>query len=97
MEYGGPVWHASAAPHPAGLRVLPDRLRDFALAAIQGVGNAALGEWEEYTGVAFHVRRRLSASECESVGPVVDVRGTPEAERRYRRVVRFLPAGWPLE
>lgn len=96
MGFGGPVWHASAAPRP-GWSLPEATLRDFALRAIEQVGDPTAGEWEEYTGRAYHIRRRLSAKEQESVGPVVDVRGTPEAERRYRRVARFLPVGCPIE
>ena len=31
---------------------------------------------------AFHVRRRLAAREVALVGPVADIRGTPEARER---------------
>lgn len=86
--FGGPVWHASAAP----LGVFPVRshLRDCALNSLEGVGDAALGEWEEWTGRAYHVRRRLTADECAGL-TVVDIRGTPEAERRFSAVRRFVP------
>ena len=69
----------------------PDRitLRRFALEALEGVGDADLGEWEEWTGRAFHVRRRVSAVEQEQVGDAVDIRGTEEARRRIGRVARF--------
>src|SRR5260221_8139800 len=40
------------------------------------------GEWTEWTGVAFHLRRRLTASEGKRTGPVADIRGTAEARRR---------------
>lgn len=49
---------------------------------LQGVGDPTLGEWREWSGRAFHLRRRLSAREQRSVGQAVDVRGTPEAVRR---------------
>jgi hypothetical protein len=87
--YGGPVWHASAAPF--GVVPVRSHLRDCALAALEGVGDASLGEWEDWTGRAFHVRRRLTDEERDGL-EVVDVRGTPEAERRLRAVQRFLPA-----
>jgi len=72
-------------------------LRDRALKALAWVGDASLGEWHESTGRAYHVRRRLSPSEEPTVGPVVDVRGTPEARRRLARVARYVPPEMPLE
>jgi hypothetical protein len=87
--YGGPVWHASAAP--LGVTPVASHLRECALAALDGVGDASLGEWEEWTGRAFHVRRRLTDEECAGL-EVVDVRGTDEARRRLAAVRRFLPA-----
>ncbi len=53
------------------------------------------GQWEEWTGKAFHVRRRLTTEEQEPIGVAVDVRGTSEAVNRINAVriaVRFLPA-----
>lgn len=70
-------------------------LRDAALRALTGVGDAVLGEWQEYSGYANHVRRRLSVSEQARVGPAIDVRGTAEAERRLRPVRHLLPPDWP--
>ena len=58
---------------------------------LQGVGSAALGEWDEWTGRAYHIRRRLSEREAKATGPVVDIRGTPEAKARIDRVARYLP------
>lgn len=95
MKLGGPVWHASAAPLP-GLRWAPAVLHAAAMLALKGVGDARLGEWDEYTGFAYHIRRRLSVSEQRSVGPVVDVRGTPEGARRMAMARRWLPAGYAV-
>lgn len=53
---------------------------------LNGYGDAALGEWREWTGVAFHLRRRLSEVEQRKVGPVADIRRTPEARSRARRL-----------
>lgn len=62
---------------------------------LAGVGDAALGEWREWSGRAFHLRRRLSAREQLAVGPVVDIRRTPEARRRAERLgplLAYVPA-----
>ena len=61
-----------------------------AIAALDGLGDAALGEWHEWSGNAYHVRRRLSAAEQRRVGPAVDIRGTPEAPRRAFSLGRLL-------
>jgi hypothetical protein len=66
-------------------------LRYAALAALTGVGNAQLGQWEEYTDTAYHVRRRLSRDEQKQVGDAMDIRGTPEAVERYSSIERYLP------
>ena len=65
---------------------------------IKDVGDASLGEWDEWAGYAFHVRRRLSAQEQALVGDVLDIRGTPEARQRLHKVRRIIerigsPAG----
>lgn len=55
--------------------------------ALAGVGDPALGEWREWTGKAFHIRRRLSQREQQRTGLVVaDIRRTPEAIQRAMRV-----------
>jgi hypothetical protein len=69
-------------------------LRAIALKALEGVGDEITGQWEEYTGKAFHVRRRLTNEEQKPIGVAVDVRGTPEAIHRInaiRIVMPFLP------
>jgi hypothetical protein len=85
------VWHASAAArdgHPAD----KDQLRLRALEALDGVGDPALGQWEDWSGYAYHVKRRLTPAEQQRIGDPVDVRGTPEADRRHNAVRKFLPA-----
>jgi hypothetical protein len=93
MNLGGPVWHASVASH-RGIPI-PSVLEMEARRQLTGVGDATLGEWTEWTGKAFHLRRRLSTREQRGVGPVVDIRHTPEAQRRAARLgdmLRFVPA-----
>ncbi len=67
------------------------KLREMALLVLRGVGDEARGQWEEWTGNAYHVRRRLSETEEAATGPAVDVRGTPEAIERIRRVQKAAP------
>lgn len=89
MGFGGPVWHVSIAPRLHGLSV--DTLRGLAYEQLAGVGDPTLGEWTEWTGQAFHLRRRLTESEAPRVGAVKDIRGTWEAQKRVKAVLRYLP------
>lgn len=87
------MWHASVAPQ--GMPFGRATLERQAERELTGVGDADLGEWREFTGRAFHLRRRLSHAEASIVGPVLDVRGdAAEVERRMRPVAHLLPAGW---
>lgn len=62
-----------------------------------GVGDKELGEFVEHgSNGVIHKRRRLSDEEQKLVGPVVDIRGTPEAQARYAAVAMYLPAGHPI-
>jgi hypothetical protein len=66
-----------------------------ALRVLDGLGDPTLGEWREWTGRAFHIRRRLTPAEESVVGPVVDVRGTEDARRRAAElgpILRHAPA-----
>ena len=91
------MWHASVAP-ASTVRYGREALRELARRALAGVGDAALGEWEEWGGYAFHVRRRLHVREVPYVGPVVDVRGTLDGQRRCARMRRDVPAAmWAEE
>jgi hypothetical protein len=83
------VWHASAAS--VGFFGGPAVWREAASLALNDVGDASLGEWHEQNPRAYHIRRRLSAEEAPLVGPVVDVRGTPEARYRLERVRKYVP------
>lgn len=88
MGFGGPVWHVSVS-----LPLAPaETLRRIALEQLDGVGAALEGQWEE-TGMAFHIRRRLSDSERKRAGGLdaVDVRGTAEYSARRAAMQRYLP------
>lgn len=65
----------------------------MAFRILEGVGDEALGQWEEKGERAYHVRRRLSASEIKVARglTVCDVRQTPEYGVRRAAVQRFLP------
>lgn len=77
MNFGGPVWHVSIK-HPSLVNA-----RAIAFRELQGVGDPALGQWEEERNV-FHLRRRLSTDEQKIIGPALDIRGTKEAYRRWK-------------
>lgn len=68
-------------------------MRDQALKAIDGVGDETLGQWEERGMSAYHIKRRLTAEEQESVGVACDIRGSREAEDRLQRAWRWLAQG----
>jgi hypothetical protein len=88
MNLGGPVWHAS------GRGIDPFQSRRIALAALHGVGDPKLGQWEERgNGGVYHVRRRLSVEEQKVVGEARDIRNTAE---EHERIDRLLDAVHPL-
>ncbi len=74
----------------------PDKhfLRQSARKALQGVGDATLGEWDEWNPEAgvYHLKRRLSMDEQRQVGDVYDIRGTQEAIERRAAMESYLPA-----
>lgn len=73
-----------------GYRMSREALRRAALAALAGVGDETLGQWEEWSGAltntagrnCYHVKRRLSAEEATRIAAPADIRGTPEERRR---------------
>lgn len=87
MKFGGPVWHASVMSRTG---MFPPLLRDIAVKTLDGVGDESRGQWEEWTGTAFHVRRRLSSEEQKDIGPAVDIRGTKEFDRRVKAIRKRL-------
>ena len=84
------MWHTSVS----GFGFSIDTLRAKALRVLEGVGDPALGQWEEIGQKAFHLRRRLTHEEAKRVGGVLDIRGTGEAMRRFDAVKPYLPLGW---
>lgn len=96
MNFGGPVWHASVSV-VTDLALSDKTLwlaKGIAQEALQGVGNASLGEWSEIGQIAVHLRRRLAPHEQTRVGPAIDIRGTREATRRLNKVRGYLPRDW---
>jgi hypothetical protein len=72
----------------ATLKVIAER-------ELSGVGDALLGEWRQMPSTVYHLRRRLTAKEAETVGPVIDIRSNrAEVERRLRPVRRFVGEKW---
>lgn len=62
--------------------------------ALNGVGDASLGEWREAgSGGVFHIRRRMTPAEEQRGGGLVvrDIRGTPEENARLLIVFREMP------
>lgn len=84
--FGGPVWHASVMVD--GVQGVAEHL---ALKALEGVGDASLGEWRE-RHKASHVRRRLSAQEVEASKLfMVDMRATVEGKKRLHKMMEQFP------
>ena len=85
-NFGGPVWHASVS---AGTET---RAVQIAEAALDGVGDASLGEWRERGMVATHIKRRLSLRECIEYGlSMIDMRNTDDGRTRLRKLFQQHP------
>src|SRR5262245_5213519 len=98
MGLGGPVWHVSVAS--SSILANATALEIECRRQLNGVGDPAVGEWGEWTGRAFHLRRRLSPREQLRVGPVLDIRRTPEAWARAAQLgslLAYAPAEAILE
>lgn len=65
----------------------------LARSALEGRGDAQLGEWMETSTVTFHLRRRLSAEERRLAGDleVLDERGTASGRERLDGVFKLYP------
>jgi hypothetical protein len=66
-----------------------DELKRLAYRHLAGVGDMG-AEFHEWTGYAYHLRRRLATEEQAAIGPAVDCRGTEEGVRRYNAVRSML-------
>ncbi len=91
LGFGGPVWHISVRPF-SGNQYVAHRAAELILDR-GGLGDRAAGEWQEAgNGGVFHIRRRLSAAECELGGGLVvrDIRGTLEEQARLRALMAAL-------
>jgi hypothetical protein len=89
----GPVWHVSISAR--GLLAARPVLEREAERQLVGVGDPERGEWRDFGGRFFHLRRRLTAGEERRTGPVADIRRTPEAVLRAGRIgplLAFAPA-----
>jgi hypothetical protein len=64
-----------------------------ALCVLDGLGDQQAGQWTERGVKAFHLRRRLSASEQKLAGNLaeLDIRGSAEYGVRRAAMQRFLP------
>lgn len=86
------MWHASVSPIggvPTSRNTA--QLFDLATAALRDVGDATAGEWREVGDKAVHLRRRLTEAEAAPIGPVRDLRGSPEARGRLFRASQWMP------
>ena len=79
--FGGPVWHASIS-NGAELRAPTEGHYGRALRALRGVGDPDLGEWWELGRLAVHVRIRVTADEWAGRPWGMDLRHTPEGQKR---------------
>ena len=83
--FGGPVWHASIASHGRNGRpesMVTDEHWQRAYCALANVGQPDLGEWKETGEVACHLRRRVTAEEWKNRPWGMDLRHTPEGQKR---------------
>ena len=66
-------------------------MKPIAYRHLAGVGDRSK-EWTEFTGRAFHLRRRLTAEEQTVIGDAIDCRGTEEGVLRLAAIRASLPA-----
>lgn len=61
--------------------------------ALNGCGDATAGEWRERGKGVYHIRRRLTADECQLAGnlTVTDLRNTRAGQTRLAVLFHELP------
>lgn len=83
------MWHASSRS------ATKDTAWAIAERALNGVGDATLGEWREYGtdgSDVVHIRRRLSRAEAKMYRVKVrDIRGSKEEEQRLVALLTSAP------
>lgn len=83
------MWHVSVRFKSAFAR--PEAYKILAHEYLRSAGAPERGEWEEWGEVTYHLRRRISAGEEDIVGAkAVDLRGTDEGWKRYRKIMTQL-------
>jgi hypothetical protein len=91
--FGGPVWHASISTHDGRRSTIERWTR--AARALSGVGDPQLGEWRETGNIAVHLRRRVTADEWAGRPWGMDLRHTPEGQKRLAAPgATAIPAEW---
>lgn len=75
-----------------GLKPHRGILRTAAFLALNHVGENARKDIHEWTGYAFHIRRRLTPKEQAGVGEAVDLRKSGEGYARLRAIRDLLPS-----
>ena len=73
----------------------PDKgfLRQVAIKALRQVGDATRGQWEEWSGFAYQIKRRMTPQEevLARIDALRDIRGTEEENARYDAVQKLYP------
>ncbi len=85
------MWQASTSLRP-GVNLPDEAMREIALHALRGVGDASRGPIaDERERLSYQVRRRLSVQEEATIpGGACDIRRTVEAAQRWAKALRWL-------
>lgn len=86
------MWHASIVLNGIKTASRMEVARRLAHEALHDVGDISLGQWEERTKTAWHLRRRLSVSE-QILGGIQmrDLRSTEEGRHRMTAIIAEAP------